>query len=175
MDLEAVASGEAPIVAPDADEHSAACPDCGRRLRAFQTLDAWLADLVEPPVPDELAAGIERLRGFSAGERRSLRLWKAPALLFGALVTGSCALLSIPIFGSSEQAGLVASIPTAIGLEWKSLALWPLSLGRGLSPAVSALSDLLLRDRGFAAISILLLLPAGFAVSRLWARHAIRK
>ena len=34
---------------------------------------------------------------------------------------------------------------------------------------------LLLRDRGFAAASILLMIPAGFGVSRLWARHAIRR
>jgi anti-sigma factor RsiW len=175
LDLEALASGEEPLLAPDAHSHTEACPDCAWRLDAFRALSGWLAEPSEPPVPEALVARIERLRAFSTREKRSWRLWRAPALLFAALAAGSSALLAIPAFDSSEQMSLLAAIPSAFGLEWRSLALWPFSLGRALPVAVSALSDLLLRDRSFAAISILLMLPAGLAVSRLSARHFMRK
>ncbi len=171
LDLEALASGEEPIVASDAGGHAAGCPDCGRRLDAFRALGEWLSDVSIPAVPDGFAVRIERLRGFSAGERRSWRVWRPPLLASAGLLAGSAVLLSLPALSAGEQAGLVG----ALALEGKSLLLWPAALVRSLPAAVGALSDLLLRDRGFAALSILLMLPAGFGVSRLWARHAIRK
>lgn len=171
LDLEALASGEDPVLAPDGRAHAAACPDCARRLDAFRALGEWLAEVSLPAVPEGFADGIERLRGFSPAEARSWRLWRAPAAAFAGMLAGSSFLLSFPALGAGEQAGFLA----ALALEWKSVLLWPLSIGRALPATVSALSDLLLRDRGFAALSILLMLPAGFAVTRLWARHAIRK
>jgi len=171
LDLEALASGEEPIVAPDAGIHAAGCADCGRRLDAFRALGEWLSDVSIPAVPDGFAGRIERLRAFSGRERRSWRVWRAPVLASAGLLAGSAALLSLPAFSAGEQAGLAG----ALALEWKSLLLWPASLLRSLPATVGALSDLLLRDRAFAALSILLLLPAGFGVSRLWARHAIRE
>jgi hypothetical protein len=171
LDLEALASGEEPVLASDGRAHAAACPDCSRRLQAFRALDDWLADVSLPAVPEGFADGIERLRGFSPAESRSWRLWKVPAAIFAGLIAGSGFLLSFPALGAAEQAGFLA----ALALECKSLFLWPLSVARSLPAAVSTLSDVLLRDRPFAAVSILLMLPAGFAVTRLWARHAIRK
>jgi hypothetical protein len=171
LDLEALASGEDPIVASDARDHSAGCPDCGRRLDAFRALGEWLSDVSIPAVPDGFASRIERLRAFSGRERRSWRIWRGPVLASAGLMAGSAVLLSLPAFSAGEQAGLAG----AFALEWKSLLLWPATLVRSLPATVGALSDLLLRDRGFAAVSILLMLPAGFGVSRLWARRAIRE
>lgn len=171
LDLEAIASGDQPLVASDARGHAGSCADCARRLDAFRALGDWLADLQGPEVPEAFAAGIERRRGFSAREKRSIALWKGPAALFGALFGGSGLLLSMPVFGSSEQAGLLA----ALALEGRSAISWPLAVVRALPGSVSALSEFLLRDRALAAFSILLMLPAGFTVSRLWARRAIRK
>ena len=159
------------MLARDASAHAAACADCGRRLEAFRALGEWLADLAVPPVPDAFAARIERLRGFSAAEKRSWRIWKAPAMAFGGLLAGSAALLSIPALGAAEQAGFLG----AFALEWRALLLWPLSALRALPVAAAAVSDVLLGDRALAAASILLMLPAGFAVTRLWARRAIRR
>lgn len=170
LDLEAIASGEEPLIAPDAAGHAGSCEECSRRLAAFQALGSWLADLPGPEVPPTFAAGIERRRGFSPREKRSMAIWKGPAALFGALLGGSGAFLSMPVFGASEQAGLLA----AFALEWRSAAAWPLSLARALPGSVTALSELLLRDRAFAAFSILAMLPAGYAVSRLWARRSLR-
>lgn len=171
LDLEALASGENPVLTPDARAHAETCPDCGRRVDAFRALGEWLADVSLPAVPEGFADGIERLRGFSRAEARSWRLWKAPAAAFAGMLAGSSLLLSLPALGAGEQAGFL----TALALEWRAVLVWPVSIVRSLPAAVSALSDLLLRDRGFAALSILLMLPAGFAVTRLWARHAIRK
>lgn len=171
LDLEALASGEAPILVPDAREHVQSCPDCGRRLDAFRALGEWLSDVSIPPVPEGFVERIDRLRGFSAAEARSWRIWRVPALASAGLLAGSAVLLSLPAFSAGEQAGFLGTL----ALEWKSLLLWPVSLLRSLPAAVAAFSDVLLRDRGFAALSILLMLPAGFGVTRLWARHAIRK
>jgi hypothetical protein len=171
LDLEALVSGEEPILFPDAREHAAGCPDCGRRLEAFRALGEWLSEVSIPAVPDGFAERVERLRGFSASEGRSWRVWRAPVLASAGLLAGSAVLLSPPALSASEQAGIVG----ALALEWKSLLLWPVSLVRSLPATVGALSDLLLHDRGFAALSILLMLPAGFGVARLWARRAIRE
>jgi hypothetical protein len=171
LDLEALASGESPILVADASEHAAACLDCGRRLDAFRALGEWLSDVSIPPVPEGLADRVERLRGFTRREARSWRVWRPPLLASAGLLAASATLLSLPAFSAGEQAGLLG----ALSLEWRTLLLWPASLLRSLPATAGALSDLLLRDRGFAALSILLMLPAGFGVTRLWARHAIGK
>jgi hypothetical protein len=71
-----------------------------------------------------------------------------------------------------EQAGLLSALPAALGLEWKTLLGFPASIGRALPGSVSAMADLLALERGYAAVSILLLLPAGFSIARLWMRRA---
>jgi len=171
LDLEALASGEIPVVAADAAAHARSCPDCGLRMGEFRDLGAWLDGLSGPAVPEGFGERVVRLRGFSARENRSFRMWLVPGSLAAALAGGSAALLSIPFPGAGDNVGLLA----ALALEWRTLATWPSTLGRAMPAVVSALSELLLRDRGFAAASILLMIPAGFGVSRLWARHAIRR
>lgn len=168
LDLEAIASGEEPVVSPDARGHVALCPDCAARVDAFRAFGEWLSELPLPPIPEAFAAGIERRRPFSIRERRSIGLWKTPALAFAGLAAASAAMIALPAFGAADQAGFLA----AIGFEWKAAMFWPAALVRALPASVTALSDILLRDRGFAALSILLMLPAGFGVSRLWARRA---
>ena len=135
-------------------------------------MNAWLADLPPVEVGPELSLRVERLRGFSRSEKKSLRLWAPPAGLFAGLLAGSAALLSVPILSGPEQAGILTALPAALGLEWKALAGLPASIARALPGSVFALSDLLARERGFAALSILLLLPAGFSIARLWMRRS---
>src|SRR5205823_5497666 len=109
-------------------------------------------------------------RGFSRREKRSVALWKGPAALCAGLMGASGALLSLPMFGGSEQAGILAGL----ALAGKAAMAWPFSAARSVPGTVAALSDLFLRDRAFAAFSILSMLPVGFVVSRLWARRSIR-
>jgi hypothetical protein len=171
LDLEALSSGEPAGPTPDAAAHAQDCAECGRRLEAFRQMEQWLSDLRAVEVGPELALRVDRLRGPSAPEKRSLRLWSPPAILFLGLLTGSAALLSVPMLSGSEQAGILSALPEAFGLQWKSLLAFPGSLWRALPGSVSAISDVLALERGYAALSILLLLPAGFSIARLWRRR----
>ncbi len=171
LDLEAFASGE-PAPTPGAADHIRSCPACQSRVEAFRQMDLWLADLPAEDAGPELGFRVERLRAFSRAEKRSLRIWWPPAALFLGLLSASAALLSVPMLSGPEQAGLLSALPAALGLEWKTLLGFPGSIGRALPGSVSAISDLLALQRGYAALSILLLLPAGFSIARLWMRRA---
>ena len=171
LDLEALSSGETAGIADGAAEHALACPECGRRLQAFRQMEQWLSGLPAVEVGPELAFRVDRLRGLSGPEKRSLRLWSPPAALFLGLLTASGALLSVPMLTGSEQAGILSALPAAFGLQWKALLSFPGSLWRALPGSVSAISDVLALERGYAALSILLLRPAGFSIARLWKRR----
>ena len=84
----------------------------------------------------------------------------------------SAALLSVPILSGPEQAGVLSALPAALGLEWKAVLALPGSIGRALPGSVSAISDVLSLERGYTALSILLLLPVGFSIARLWMRRS---
>jgi hypothetical protein len=174
LDLEALSSGEKALVAEDSEAraHAAACPECGRRLALFREMEAWISDLPAVEVGPELASRVERLRGFSGPEKRSIAVWWPPVGLFLGFLAGSAALLSVPILTGSEQAGVLSAVLAVLGAEARTLIRLPGSLWAGLPGSVSAISDLLATERRFAALSILLLLPAGFSVTRLWLRRA---
>jgi hypothetical protein len=171
LDLEAFASGE-PAPTPGAADHLQSCGACRERVEAFRQVDLWLADLPAEDAGPELGFRVDRLRAFSRAEKRSLGIWWPPAALFFGLLSASAALLSVPMLSGPEQAGLLSALPAALGLEWKTLLGFPGSIGRALPGSVSAISDLLALQRGYAALSILLLLPAGFSIARLWMRRA---
>ena len=171
LDIEAIASGESPVIASDAAGHVSACHDCARRLESFREVGRWLDLVSEPELEADLAGAVERLRTFSLSERRSLRIWAAPAALFSGLVASSGLLLSVPVLTSSEQVGLLAAFPRAVGLEWRSLLEWPGRALQALPACVGAASELAVAERKLAAGVILLLIPAGYAMTRLWARR----
>lgn len=170
LDLEALASGESPLVASDAAEHAAACPDCARRLELFRSLDAWMAAGEPAPLPAGFADSVARLRAFSRREKRSLRVWSIPLALSLALVGASVLILSTPVPTSAEQGRLWASV---LGAEGRSLLAWPSLLRQALPSALSALGDIARTERPFSAAAILLLLPVGFAAQRVFARRKI--
>ena len=176
LDLEALASGDDPLLAQDAREHAAACPDCGGRLEAFRRMEAWLSEApAAVPVPPAFAETIQRLRAFSRAERLSPRLWAAPGALFFGLVTASCFVLAVPALTSAEQVRLWAALASAFGGEIRALAHWPRLLLESLPAGISALGEAARAERSFSAAAILLLLPAGFAVRRLFARREIAR
>ena len=174
LDLEALASGEAPLLAGDAREHAASCPECGGRLEAFRGMGEWLAGVpAAVPVPRGFAESVQRLRAFSRRERWSPRLWAAPAALFFALLAASAFVLALPALSSAEQVRLWAALASAFGGEIRALALWPRLLLEALPPGMSALGEAARAERSFSAAAILLLLPAGFAVRKVFARRKI--
>ena len=170
LDLEALASGEPPLVASDAAAHAAGCPECARRLEIFRSLDAWLPASEPAALPAGFADSIARLRGFSRREKLSLRVWAVPLALMVALLGASVLVLSSPVVTSAEQGRLWASV---LGAEGRSLLAWPGLLRRALPSALSALGDLARTERPFSAAAILLLLPVGFAAQRVLARRKI--
>ncbi len=163
------------MAAPGAAAHAGACPECGRRLQTFREMEQWLLDLPSAEtrldVGPDLVTRIDRLRAFSGAEKRSFRLWSSPAMLFLVFLLGSAGFLSAPLLTGPEQAGILSALPAVFGLEWKSLLALPGSIWQALPGSVSALSEVLAVERGYAALSILLLLPLGFSIARLWRRR----
>lgn len=176
LDLEALASGEAPLIAPDAAEHAAICAECGRRLEEFRSLGVWLSDPWPPErIAPAFAEGVERLRGYSRREKRSLRVWAAPIVAFCGLLASSALALALPVLSSTEQIRLWAALGSSFGREARSLILWPRLLLRTLPAGVSALGEVARGQRVFSAAAILLLLPVGFATRWVLGRRRISR
>jgi hypothetical protein len=135
-------------------------------------MEAWISDLPPVEVGPELLSRVDRLRAFSTVEKRSPAVWWPPAAAFLALLLGSGGFLSVPVLTGTEQAGILSSVVAALSSELRALVAFPGALWRALPGSLSAASDLLALQRGFAAISILLLLPAGFTIARLWVRRS---
>jgi hypothetical protein len=161
-------------VAPEAVAHVDSCPDCSARLRAFSALSEWLEPGSLPEPPAGLAGRVERLRSFSRRERWSLRIWRAPLGLGAALVGLSAAILALPVLSASENASLAAALAGALRSEGQALLRWPAALWSAFPAGISALSEAVLGQRSLAAVLVLLLLPSGWALSRLIRRRGAR-
>jgi hypothetical protein len=170
LDIEALASGTAPVVRAEAAAHAAACAACGASVRRSVNLDRVLEVAVSAiPVPGDLAERILRIRPFSRGERFGLAVWKAPVLLFAALGASGTALIAGPPAGPREQIGLgAAAIASAAGLARASWR-WLIDLSQAAPSGLAALSEgLRATPAGWAA---LILLPAAvFGLRRVLSR-----
>ncbi|HYK41099.1 MAG TPA: hypothetical protein VE007_01840 [Thermoanaerobaculia bacterium] len=174
IDCEALASGEAPVVAPDAAEHAASCPSCARLVAAAKD---FLREIetgnMAGPGPD-LAARVVRIRPFSRRERRDLRLWAGPAALSAAVFAAGIGVLAAPGISAGDQAGvtLAALAPAAALVRAASRAI---AAGFSASPdSWSALSDAFSRQSTWGFAALLLLAPAGLALRRVLARSPRR-
>lgn len=171
VDVEALVSGDHPLLAADAAEHASSCLECGRRLEAFRQLDVWLDGAEPDAFPADLRASIERLRAFSRREAKSLKLWRTPLAVAAALIAGSALLLAVPALSASENLDLLGALAGSFGAEVRVAAAWPVLLWRSLPAAVSSFSALAARERAAAAGAILLLIPLGWWFARLAARR----
>ncbi|HEV8231593.1 MAG TPA: hypothetical protein VGQ75_04545 [Thermoanaerobaculia bacterium] len=176
IDAEAVASGAEPVLAPDAAEHAAVCPACGDLVGQARDLDRALGDLsgALPPLSG-LAERVTRLRGFSRRERRTYALWKAPVLLAGAIGVAGLTLLLLPSLSAGEPARVGATALVPILAFARSLARWFPDSARVTPYGLEALSDALRQERALGLVSLLLLLPAGFGVTRVFGRARSRR
>ena len=159
LDLEAFASGEpAPTPRQPTTSFVPGVPAASRPS------GRWISGWPLPARTPVSGAGfrVERLRAFSRAEKRSLRSGgRRPPCSSGSFRRRT-ALLSVPMLSGPEQAGLLSALPAALGLEWKTLLGFP-GIPARLPGSVSAIFNLLALQRGYAALSILLLLPAGFS------------
>ena len=176
IDVEAVASGSEPPFAPDAAGHAAACASCGAAVERARGLALELEGLSRAvPAIADLAARVTRLRAFSARERRTYALWRAPILLSAATAAGGLALLLAPNLTAGDQAGVATAAVVPILAFVRSLARWAPALVRVAPSGLEALSEALHQERLVGLLSLLLLLPAAFGLRRTFARARGRR
>ena len=177
LDVEALASGEPPVVASDAALHAASCPSCGLQVRAaadfLREIEAPLPG-GEPPARLDLAGRVVRIRPFSRRERRDVRLWAGPAAFAGVLFGAGLGALAVPTLSAGDQAGVtLAALASAAALARAA--------GRAVADVFSvspdawgALSDAFTRQSTWGFAALLLLAPAGLALRRVLARSPRR-
>ena len=173
-DIEALAQGEAPPVRLDAAAHASECGSCGGRVATAERLEGLLREAApESSFPAGLADRVLRVRPFSRAERWSLTIWRAPLLLLAALVASGGSLVA-GLAGPREQIGLAAGAVAAMAGLARAAVRWLADLSRSAPAGLEALSQQLApTTAGWAAL--LLLVPAGFALSRVLSRAFARK
>ena len=176
IDVEAVASGAEPPVAPDAAGHAGACAVCGAAVEQARSLALLLEGLSREVLPvADLAPRVDRLRAFSARERRTYALWQAPILLSATTAAAGLVLLLAPNLTAGDQAGLETAALVPILALVRSLARWAPTLVRVAPSGLEALSDALRQERFVGLVSLLLLVPAAFGLRRAFARARGRR
>jgi hypothetical protein len=171
IDAEAVAAGAEPVFQADAALHGAGCAACGARIEAARSLLEALDGLSGPSEAiSGLADRVTRLRAFSRRERRTYALWNAPVLLTAGLAGSGVALLSLPALTATEQISLGAAASAPLVLLARSAARWVSEL-LALSPrGLEALSQGMRQEATMGLAALVLLVPLGFALSRVLAR-----
>ncbi len=175
LDIEALASGAAPLVQEDASRHAASCAACGASVARARSLEGLIDAVARAgAAPADLADRVLRVRPFSRAERWSPAVWRAPVLLLTALGGAGTVLIGGASAGPREQVGLgAAMLASAAGLvraSWR----WISDLSQAAPSGASALSEMLrATPAGWAA---LLLLPAAAlglrrVLSRAFARR----
>jgi len=176
IDVEAVASGAEPPFAPDAAGHAGACAVCGAAVERARSLGLLLEGLAHEVLPAaDLAPRVNRLRAFSARERRTYALWRAPILLSAATAAAGLILLLAPNLTAGDQTGLGTAALVPILALVRSLARWAPALVRVAPSGLEALSDVLHQERFVGLVSLLLLVPAAFGLRHAFARARSRR
>lgn len=171
IDAEAVAAGAEPVFAADAALHGAECAACGVKIAAARGLLEALDGLSGP---SETLAGladrVTRLRAFSRRERRTYALWNSPVLLTAGLAGSGVGLLALPVLTGAEQVslGAAASAPL-VGLA-RSAMRWAGELLVLAPRGLEALSQGMRQEGTIGLAALVLLVPLGFALSRVLAR-----
>jgi hypothetical protein len=176
IDAEAVAAGAEPLFARDAAAHAAVCAACGESVDRSRALTQALEELPGPsgPLP-ELAGRVIRLRAFSAKERRTYAIWRAPVLLSAALGAGGLLLLAGPSLSAGDQAGLGAAAVAPLLAFLRSAARWATELGQVAPSGLDALAEALSAERSIGLVSLLVLVPSIVGLTRIFARARSRR
>jgi hypothetical protein len=172
IDIEALASGETPVLHENAGEHVLECSSCRESVRRSEILMSVLK--TEPPAaPVELADRVLRVRPFSSAERRSLSVWSTPLLLLGALSAAGTALVS-GVARAGEQVGLAAAFAASAAGLLRATFRWLADLARVAPAGLENLSDSL-RPTALGWAALLVLAPLALALRRVLARAFARR
>ena len=176
IDAEAVAAGAEPIFAADAALHGAGCNTCRAKIDAARGLLEALEGLSGPSdAVSGLADRVNRLRAFSRRERRTYALWNGPALLTAGLAGSGVAMLALPALSAAEQISLGAAASAPLVSLARSAARWGADLVALAPRGLEALSQGLRQEGTVGLAALVLLVPLGFALSRVLARVPGRK
>ena len=160
LDIEALASGSAPVCAADAAEHARLCSSCAaavsdavRLARALDELGGLPGAGVSRNLAEtaDLAGSVVRIRPFSRRERRDFALWRGPSLFAAALFFSGLLLLLLPGVTIREQEGLaLAALAPAAALARASIR----SLAELVAVSPAGLDALGLALRGESAVGL---------------------
>jgi hypothetical protein len=171
IDAEAVAAGVEPVFAADAALHGAACAACAGKIEAARGLLEALDGLSAPSTGlSGLADRVTRLRAFSRRERRTYALWNAPVLLTAGLAGSGMALLALPSLTATEQISLGAAAAAPLVGLGRSAVRWASELLALAPRGLDALSQGMHQEATLGLAALVLLVPLGFALSRVLAR-----
>jgi hypothetical protein len=183
VDAEALASGEPPVHAADALDHSRACASCSARVSAATALARELDSLSGPfaeelptelaPFPD-LAGRVVRLRPFSRRELRDFALWRGPGLLVAALFFSGLVVLALPGISARAQAGLAAAAFAPAAALLRAAARWILDIAAAFPAGLEALGQAMRREPAIGFACLLLLAPVVWVSRRAFARVSRR-
>jgi hypothetical protein len=183
LDVEALASGAAPVHSADAREHSLACSPCSERISAAAAFAGELDGLggfpAEGPAvalengPD-FAGRVLRLRPFSRRERRDFALWRGPCLLAAALFVSGLIALALPGISARDQAGLAAAALAPLGALVRAWVRWLVDVAVASPTALEALGQAMRREQAIGFACLLLLAPVVWGFRRAFARERRR-
>jgi hypothetical protein len=171
LDVEALASGAAPLRHPDAAAHAKACPDCAALVQEARRVEEDLAALAPVPEPPlDLARRVLRLRPFSRRERLSLRIWAPPAALSAAVFCAGLTMLAAPGLSGREQVGLGASALLPLVGVLRALSRWAGEVARFAPAGLESLSAALRQEQALGIAAAALFVPAAFGLRRVLVR-----
>jgi hypothetical protein len=183
LDIEALASGAAPVHSADAREHAHACSPCSERIRSAAAfageLDGLGGSPAEEPAAElenltDFAGRILRLRPFSRRERRDLALWKGPCFLAAALFFSGLIVLALPGVSARDQAGLAAAALAPLAALARAWARWLTEIAVASPAALQALGQALRSEQAVGLACLLLLAPVVWGFRRAFARERRR-
>jgi predicted anti-sigma-YlaC factor YlaD len=125
--IEPIAADELEPVA-DVRAHFESCPACARMLAGARRLDAALAALQPPPVPERfVAAVLQRVR------RERWRMERNVDLLFNVAMIAALLIVAAGVLALFDVSGVVAASSGA----WTGLSEMGTQIARQMAPAIN--------------------------------------
>ncbi len=125
--IEAIAANDLEPT-PEVRAHFESCPSCALMLATARRLDATLAALQPPPVPDRfVAAVLQRVRG----ER--WRMERNVDLLFNVAMVAAMIIVAAGALALFDVSGVVAASSGA----WSGLSAMGSQIARQMAPAIN--------------------------------------
>ena len=125
--IEAIAANDLEAT-PEVRAHFESCPSCALMLATARRLDAALAELHPPPVPDRfVAAVLQRVR------RERWRMERNVDLLFNVAMIVALLIIAVGVLALFDVSGVVAASSGA----WAGLSAMGTQIAQQMAPAIN--------------------------------------